>query len=309
MDVLLMSEMPRVAILMATYNGEKYIRDQLRSLDSQFGVYVKIFVGDDGSTDGTLSILHEYSNESPTDIEIIRGHGLGFAQNFLALLALPDDSFEYFAFCDQDDVWSPVKLVSGIARISGRNTPALYCGRTQYVDEALSPSGMSPLFHEISFNNALVQSLAGGNTMIWNREFNALVREIKGVRPQSHDWWFYQVATGVGAYIFYDQDSYILYRQHAGAQVGGNQGLIQRLRRVLMLFEGNFRQQNDRNIHALNHIAELFTSDAKVLIKKFSEGRDGGFRERCMLYFDGVVKRQSVFGDIALVMGLAAKRI
>ena len=100
-----------VAILLGTYNGERFLEAQLDSLESQTARHWKLYVSDDGSTDATLDIIQRYQSKWSADkIQYQLGPQKGFAQNFLSLACDPDIKADYFAFCDQDDVWLPEKI-------------------------------------------------------------------------------------------------------------------------------------------------------------------------------------------------------
>jgi len=104
-----MNSGPRVSIAMATYNGAKYIREQLDSLTAQTLRPIELVVTDDGSTDATLEILEEFSRTAPFEVRIFRNtERLGYADNFL--LAVSHCRGQLIAFCDQDDIWLAQKL-------------------------------------------------------------------------------------------------------------------------------------------------------------------------------------------------------
>ncbi len=124
------------------------------------------------------------------------GPSRGFAENFRSLLTSSDVAADYFAFADQDDVWDKDKLSRAIGpvRETATETPALYCSRTRLVDESGQPIGFSPLFtRRPGFRNALVQSIAGGNTMVMNRAaLSILAQSAQRTSPsRSPDWWTY----------------------------------------------------------------------------------------------------------------------
>ena len=102
---------PRVAILLCTYNGAQFLAEQLDSLEAQVHQNWVVIASDDGSTDQTLEILRQYQAKwSPRKLTIRSGPQKGFCQNFLSLTADPEIRADYYAFCDQDDVWLPNKF-------------------------------------------------------------------------------------------------------------------------------------------------------------------------------------------------------
>ena len=165
---------PMVAILMGTKNGQQFLAQQLDSLEVQTHQNWMLIASDDGSSDDTLRILKVYQAKWPAGKVIIKeGPKQGFCVNFLSLACDPNIKADYYAFCDQDDVWLPTKLevaLENIIQHQEENVPYVYCGRTSYVNENLKKIGCSPLFaFPRTFRNALIQSIAGGNTMVFNQ--------------------------------------------------------------------------------------------------------------------------------------------
>ena len=282
------SDAPLVAILLCTYNGARFLAEQLDSLESQTHQNWVIIASDDGSTDQTLEILSQYQAKWPAGKLTIRsGPQKGFCQNFLSLACDPEIKADYYAFCDQDDVWLPAKLEVALANIIASQTvkaPYLYCGRTRYVTENLKPCGMSPLFvFPPSFRNALVQSIAGGNTMVFNQAAKLLIEKVGVVDVPSHDWWLYQLITGVEGKVFYDHEAYILYRQHKLALVGGNTSIASKLRRICLVFTGRFKGWNQKNISALMSCESIFSSQNLDVLFFFKKLREAKLKDRFRL--------------------------
>ena len=127
-----------VQVVMSTYNGEKYLKEQIDSILSQEGVDVRLYIRDDGSSDRTTDILASYQEHKNVKIE--KGNNLGFAKSFLTALDECDEA-DYYAFSDQDDVWEKDKLSTAIEILEeeSQSTPLLYCSALQRVDENLNP--------------------------------------------------------------------------------------------------------------------------------------------------------------------------
>lgn len=124
-----------ITVLMSSYNGERYIREQIDSILHQQEVNIKLFVRDDGSTDGTLQILQEYQEAGL--LNFYTGKNLKPARSFMQLLKDAPQA-DYYAFSDQDDYWKPTKLNQAIKRLKlSTNTPALYFCQTQLADKDL----------------------------------------------------------------------------------------------------------------------------------------------------------------------------
>ena len=130
--------MPSIAILLCTYNGARFLPAQLASLAHQSFTNWRLFVSDDGSSDETLAIVSEYKDRLGTaPVAVRNGPRQGFVKNFLSLACDPSLAFDYYAYCDQDDVWEPDKLARAVERLSSRpaHIPAMYCSRTMLIDE------------------------------------------------------------------------------------------------------------------------------------------------------------------------------
>lgn len=210
-----------IYVLMSTYNGELYVKEQLDSLLAQRGVMLKIWIRDDGSTDSTVNVLKTYAQQYP-NISVEFGNNVGVVASFFALLKRVPTSCEYVAFCDQDDYWEVGKLKRAIDKLSGRIKPALYCSRLTLVDRHLRPTGLSSqLRRPAGFRNALVQNIATGCTVVLNREAALVLRkaDVDPGRVVMHDWWAYLVISAFGEIIF-DEQAHIYYRQHGGNVVG-----------------------------------------------------------------------------------------
>ncbi|MDR0882848.1 MAG: glycosyltransferase family 2 protein [Candidatus Adiutrix sp.] len=266
-----------VAILLGSYNGAAFLAEQLDSLAAQTYPHWRLWVSDDGSTDDTLKILKDYQGRWGQDkLTFGPGPGRGFVQNFLSPTANPEIEADYYAWCDQDDIWLPGKLSRALAQLApgGQEKPALYGGRTILVDRDNREFGLSPLFNRPpSFANALVQSIMGGNTMIFNCPARSLIKAGYPLGPVSHDWWAYQLVSGAGGQVIYDEEPQIRYRQHGRNMIGSNQGWPARLARLRRMLKGNFRQWNERNLAALSTVADRLTAASRRELEAFSNLR------------------------------------
>lgn len=305
---------PLVAILLCTYNGARFLAEQLDSLEAQTHQNWIVIASDDGSTDHTLEILEQYRLKWSSEKLIIRsGPQNGFCQNFLSLACDLKIRADYYAFCDQDDVWLPSKLEVAVSNIVANQLPKIpyvYCGRTQYVTERLRLCGISPLFvFPRNFRNALVQSIAGGNTMVFNHSTKVLVEQAGPLEVVSHDWWLYQLVTGVGGEVFYDPVPQVLYRQHEYALVGGNNSFSARINRVRMLLAGRFQQWNSQNISALMQVNHLLVKNHQELLKIFISLRVASVKDRFRLMEVCGLYRQTRRGTFSLFLATLIKKI
>jgi glycosyltransferase involved in cell wall biosynthesis len=215
----------KVQVLLSSYNGEKYIEEQIKSLLDQDYPNLHILIRDDGSTDKTLEILDKY--RTYPHIRVIRGENVGVIKSFFSLLQESDEDADFFAFCDQDDVWLRDKVSRAITLLSKEdsNIPLMYCSRLTIVDENLNVLRQSKTHRrKPAFANSLVQNIAVGCTMIINKRCRMLLCKEFPSKVRMHDFWIYQVTSGTGKVIF-DHESRILYRQHSSNAVGAKIGL------------------------------------------------------------------------------------
>jgi glycosyltransferase involved in cell wall biosynthesis len=229
--------MERAQILLSTYNGAPFLEPLLESLLAQDYPAFSILVREDGSSDATPSILARYTRDPRVSFYV--GDHVGTAASFFELLGRADTAASFFAFCDQDDIWLPDKLTRAVARLDEElpDEPALYCSRQILVGPTLARLGLSRIPRRgPAFNNALVENIAAGCTIVVNDTARAVLarRRPCGIM---HDWWTYLVVAAFGRTV-YDEQPTILYRQHLGNVIGSQNGSwgrwarrVQRLRR------------------------------------------------------------------------------
>ncbi|KPW45944.1 Glycosyl transferase, group 2 protein [Pseudomonas syringae pv. coriandricola] len=300
--------------MMCTYNGAAYLREQLESFAAQtFSDWV-LYVSDDASTDDTLRILSDYQvlwgNQR---LVIFNGPCKGFAENFISLVQRPEIEADYFAFSDQDDVWFSDKLQRSVNRLEHLDSskPALYCSRTRLVDADLKVIGVSPLFSKPpSFKNALVQSLAGANTMLINQTARGLLVRLPEHSPLiAHDWLTYLLVTGCGGEVCYDAQPCLDYRQHSGNLIGANASTRDRLVRFRKMLSGRFIEWNDANVAILKGMERVLTVENRAVLTDFDNGRrQTGFKRLSTLRKAGIY-RQTLQGNLSLMLAVCLGRV
>lgn len=272
---------PCVHILLAAFEGARFIQDQLDSIARQSHPHWTLTISDDGSTDRTMAICEAFAQAHPEHrIRLLRGPGRHSTANFFHLMESVEvgDPGDLLAFCDQDDVWLEHKLSRGIAALAALpvkpGQPALYGARTQLVDEHLHPIGMSRLpVRPLGFGNALLQNVASGNTMLFN---TALLRILRRIRPEHavlHDWTAYQAVTGCGGLMHFDPEPCLLYRQHGGNLIGSQGRSWDKVLRVGMLFRGRYRTWGDMTEAAMEDIHSELRPQARTLLRNFQAMR------------------------------------
>jgi glycosyltransferase involved in cell wall biosynthesis len=303
----------KVIILLATFNGEEFLREQLNSYRNQSHENWELFVSDDHSTDRTVELIEAFAKLVPQRVTVRQGPGQGFWRNFLSLVCHCDIDGDFFAYSDQDDVWAADKLARAIRKLGEvpSDTPALYFSRTELISREGSLLGYSPLFTRPStFQNALVQNIGGGNTMVFNRlAKSALAAAPEGISVTAHDWWTYQVVTGIGGVAHFDPYPTLKYRQHGGNLLGANRGLHQRLHRFSLFAQGRVLGWNDTNISALSQIRHLLSPSSLATFDRFVEARKSPLPKRLYLLWRSGVYRQSAFETFGILVGAILKKI
>ncbi len=231
-----------ITVILATYNGEKYIRDQLDSLFKGTYKDFRIFAQDDGSLDATVSILKEYGERYDGQVfvhenEINRRSAGNFYTGLIRANEELSADTDYFMFCDQDDVWDPDKMEKTLSKMHkmeeeyGKDTPLLVFTDSRLTDTEGNVT--APSFQALSHFNSkaldlphlLMENKAPGCTMMINMPLFEVIRNGKSSDfvPSSmrmHDWWFMIAAAAFG-HIGFLNEATMSYRQHGGNVVGG----------------------------------------------------------------------------------------
>lgn len=293
--------MPRVDVLMATYNGEAFLAAQIDSVLAQQGVDVCLVVRDDASCDGTPDLLRSYVNRFPGKVVLLEDGGgkLGASGNFFRLLVRPTTA-AYVAFCDQDDVWPHDKLQVAIAALDSLGSgPRLYGAAVEYVDEHLHPLASSSRKIRPSFNNALAENITQGCTMVMDAGLQHLIAERPPEHATIHDWWTYLVASAFGR-VFYDPVPRLQYRQHGANVIGGGFSFRQKWsKRYQRFMAGNAWKMADQAEELLRLYPDILSAEQKDLINYFVAGRRS-VAARIRFLFGRRVWRQSFFETLVV---------
>lgn len=305
MDTTKQDSYPHIAILMGTYNGEAYLSEQLDSIEKQQYTNWVLHVSDDSPIPDTYQLLKAYQQRwGEQKLQIYQGKQQGFAVNFMSLVRNTSIQANYFAFADQDDRWHTDKLQRAVAMLAelSDDQPLLYTARTRLVDEHGKPTGYSPHHQRPpSFQNALVQNIASGNTMV----FNQAARERLECSPHGedtglHDWWCYLLVSGCGGTVIYDSTPCLDYRQHANNQIGMKRGLQSLASRITHLWQGGHRIQIDRNLAALAVHETWLEAPSRASFQRFCAARRGNTLQRLTGICSSGVYRQGWPGNLAL---------
>ena len=218
----------KVLVIMATYNGEKYIKEQLDSLLSQSHPYLLVDVCDDGSTDDTVSIVKEYEKKDSRVRLFENKTNQGYIRNFMSGIVRCDRP--YIMLCDQDDIWNrdKVELTLEKMKLMERENPEKpVLVFTDAMNFDSSTGKKLGRFHEMSHLNAkkvdtahlFMENKCIGCTIMMNRAILPYLRELPE-EIRVHDWWLALICSHFGA-IGYLPEVTLMYRQHEGNQIGG----------------------------------------------------------------------------------------
>jgi len=300
----------RIAVLMSTYNGERFIDEQVRSILEQLPANGRLMIRDDGSSDSTASRIDAFADPR---IELTRGENLGFAGSFLTLLSQVPRTVDMVMFSDQDDVWMPEKVARSWQHLQPLAAqPALYCSSQMLVDETLKPLHVTPPWpRPPSFAGALTENVVTGCTAALNQPAVVLLQSA-GV-PEGvhfHDWWMYLVVSAFGSVVVDDQPT-LMYRQHGTNQIGHGSGWWGRQTQML-----RFLSTHDwvgillGQVTALrDHYGPKLGDIECALLGRFFDVHCGQPRVRWSLVFSLLRLRQRLYHEVPFRMLAALHRL
>lgn len=293
--------MKSVCVLLSTYNGEKYLRDQLDSLFKQEGVELSVFARDDGSTDETIAILEDYSAKH-SNMTYYTGENIKPAQSFFDLMRKAPIC-DYYAFCDQDDVWDNDKLSIAVSILEkeDHSKPNMYYSNLRIVDQDLVFYRLSHAEPSVQENkySVLTEDMATGCTIVFNSVAEEMIRNNTPKYCSMHDTWVYMVCKFFGNTV-YDFDAHISYRQHGDNVVGTYLGKKTKdiyIARIERLFDRNLQPRYNNACNFYNAFAEkLEKKDAKKVLKLINYKTS--LKNRLELLFDSEIRATSLNRDI-----------
>jgi glycosyltransferase involved in cell wall biosynthesis len=293
-----------VGILMATYNGEKYIEEQIESIVGQTYKNWELWIRDDCSSDKTLEIIKTYEKRDSRIKNIdSENKNLGALGNFSKILSLPYD-FKYFMFCDQDDIWISRKIeLSLIAinlqeKIYGKEAPILVHTDLRLVDhkghnlhKSLFGNQGIKKIHPSPLHELMIENYITGCTLLFNKP----LFEIATPLPKKivmHDWWFALIAASTGKIVTLN-DATVNYRQHSSNVVGA----AKKNRFALISGWCKFREQMQERLAQLsileNHLHCKLKEESCIDIREFYfKAKKGGFASTFWIIKRGIKLQQ-----------------
>ena len=229
----------KIAILLSTYNGGRFLEEQIQSIIDQTNHSWELFIRDDGSTDETLSIIKKFQADSRIHwINAEQPQNLRVIRSFLTLLTTANA--EYYMFCDQDDVWLPEKVQITLDKMveleaTHSNVPVLVHTDLRVVDQELQTLHDSMMKSQQldpvpEFGRLVIQNSITGCTVMINQKLKVACQQLNYSKIRMHDWWFALVACAFGTIGYVSQPT-ILYRQHGDNEVGAKNPINEALSR------------------------------------------------------------------------------
>lgn len=249
----------KVAVLMSTYNGEKYIEEQVSSILDQDFENFTLIIRDDGSTSQRFINCLKRLKKIDKRIIVLFGKNIGVKASFLKLLEVYGE-YDYMAFADQDDYWYPRKLSTAINLLKrNQNKPSIYFSGSEITNEHLDIIGKHTISnYKNDIRNILCQNQAAGCTMIFNKpiaNYALITKQFSEI--YMHDWWLMIIGSFFGE-VIYDEEVQIKYRQHSNNALGGTDNII---RKFIM---------RSRRLKSNDNTTDYISRQAKVLVEDYS---------------------------------------
>ena len=300
----------KIQVLISTYNGEKYLKELIESVLNQDTKQLTLIIRDDGSNDNTLKILSRYSKNKY--IKIFTENNIGIIQSFFKLLKISSPNSDYYAFCDQDDIWMRDKLSRAINKLNefSEEIPLMYCSRTILVNDKLDIIKYSKIpRRQPSFRNALVENIATGCTIVINNSARKLILKQIPLSALMHDWWVYLTLSAFGK-VIYDVEPKILYRQHSSNIIGVETNFIRKWNgRVKRFIKRGKKLPISQQVNEFQKIyGMILPEDKEKILNKFINSRKT-LISRIFYAFNSEVFRQSLVDDIILRILIIFNRI
>ncbi|WP_302535152.1 glycosyltransferase [Megasphaera elsdenii] len=261
----------KVQIFLSTYNGERYLKAQIDSLLNQQDVEVGILVRDDGSTDRTCEILKQYEEQGK--LQFYKGCNLGYAESFLDLIK-QDVYADYYAFCDQDDVWLSTKLICAVQKINDEShdleKPLLYASALQRVDKNLNRLSIQNFRNlKLSLGAEFTRHRLAGCSFVFNNTLRNLIKKTNHI-PTSHDKLATILCLACGGQIIYDSNTYILFRRHGDNTSSDSKSKINKIKKDLKKYLYHKNQADKLASFLLSTYREDMLFDSIVFLSLIS---------------------------------------
>ena len=246
----------KVAVLMATFNGEKFIEEQIDTIFRQKGVTLNVFISDDGSSDNTLTVIHNLQKKYK-NLYILKPHpsNLGPGKNFYRLIkSLPKDDYDFVALSDQDDVWKQEKLSRAVDLLKKLNIDG-YSSDVIAVKENLEETAYIKKSYPQKKYDYLFEGPGPGCTFVLNKHLFSKLHDFLTQTQTNfayHDWLIYAFARSKKFSWHIDDRPNILYRQHNSNYFGVHKGFLSSINRLRLILNGKWGKKINQLFYLLD---------------------------------------------------------
>jgi len=273
--------MKKIVVLLSSYNGEKYIAQQIESvLNQKINLSLSLLIRDDGSTDSTVNLINDYCQRF-SNIRLIKGENVGLVASFFQLIEEAfhsAETYDYFSLADQDDVWDLDKLAIAVNKIDNnenQNIPMLYCSSSRPVNDTLQPIPKKTYKRKpLRYYNTMIQNSTPGHTYVFNRNLAELVCSPDPSKVYVHDSYILNVAVICGD-VIYDPTMHTSYRQHSSNQLGtSNSGTFSWIKsRLKRLKRGDGKKYADQIEYLYDAFGDSIPLDQQKETNRFLKNR------------------------------------
>lgn len=291
----------KIAVLMSTYNGEKYIQQQIESIFQQEYVDITLYIRDDNSTDNTIKIIEELKEKYKIILVKDRNANIGPAKSFMKIINVVEPFYDYYSFSDQDDVWEKNKIISAIKEIEKYDSKKsiVYGGNYKlFYNSNIIKNNYLDI--KLDFYSTLIRNKIAGCTMVFN---STLLKELKKYTPnyiEMHDVWVLKVCQSIDGICIYDKNAYILYRQHDKNVMGAGNTLKAKIKARL-------RRKNvcsNTALEILNGYKEQMVDFEKIKILEQLKIYKKDNTAKLSLFFNNRIKSEKLFSTMLFKLGI-----
>lgn len=290
-------------VLMSTYNGAKFLPQQIESILNQENISLDLVIRDDGSSDNTKKIIKDFQKKH-SNVYLFEGKNIGPAQSFFTILFESKD-YHYYSFSDQDDIWLPRKLFeSKLLLDTSINKPSLYFSNEIYIDEnnkVLAKSNKNKVYDKYE---AFIRSNVLGCSIVFNNLFKLIIYQYKPLNVSMHDSYLFRLASSLGVNIILDKNAYIYYRLHNSNYSGLKLSLKDKINSSIL---------QNKKIPVFKDLISIREGYHTILPKKYLEALDyfvnykKSFKSKLVLIMR-FIKFGNIFMKIKMIVNILFNR-
>lgn len=295
---------PKVVVLMSTYNGERYLKEQLDSILTQSYPNLELLIRDDGSNDGTLAILENYASIHK-NMSFFKGNNLGPAYSFLKLISNAPEA-DYYALSDQDDVWLSEKIEIAIGMLIKEQADFYYSG-TRPVDMNLKLIDSPPIIPVKTFGASLVFASVTGCTVVFSKRLIEIYMLYSPAKLLMHDSWLFKIAMATGHKVAFDDNPHILYRQHGNNVVGSKQSILRKWSNRIRRFRSHSKVRYEEVEELYKGYGYTMQADALSVVKPLIGYKDKSILDRLTIAIKPCYRCGVLSKDILFVLSILTK--